>query len=121
MKASELRIGNYVGFDKDHVFPIKDGISIENHREWEIFDKEFYVPIPITKIWLSKIGLQYDGNVFFFVTKNGLCVYLVNYDVHWCAQVEINGSDIILVEINNIHQLQNLYFALTGEELEIKE
>jgi hypothetical protein len=31
-----------------------------------------------------------------------------------------NNSHWLDIEIKYVHQLQNLYFALTGEELEIK-
>lgn len=54
----------------------------------------------------------------------------------WCGDYNLNGVDIFEVEVGvfvlngqsktigktfkHVHQLQNLYFALTGEELTIK-
>ena len=40
---------------------------------------------------------------------------LIELDMHFCLKV-INGS----IQIKYLHQLQNIYFALTGYELEIK-
>jgi hypothetical protein len=37
----------------------------------------------------------------------------------YCCQKETYSGDNIDLDIKHVHQLQNLYFALTGEELEL--
>jgi hypothetical protein len=46
---------------------------------------------------------------------------LYNLDSHQMYSYnEVNGSIWNLARCKHVHQLQNLYFALTGEELKIK-
>ena len=122
MKASELRIGNWIKHDMFDKPMQVIGINIDDDRpkvglknklilcggEWK--------PIPLTEEWLLKFGFKYyvnfnneylkKGNIFFFGKKNALC------------QIGEYNHDCI-INITYVHQLQNLYFALTGEELTI--
>lgn len=73
-------------------------------------------PIPLTEEWLLKFGLtKTNGGNF---SCNDICVY----DNLENINISLENGDIS-VELRcpkYIHQLQNLYFALTGEELETK-
>ena len=124
MKATELRIGN---FCQDNVtkttikvveltnecittyvidrskFPLKDGWKLQ--------------PIPLTEEWLLKFGFERTDLI-----DNS------NDDWTWLFyqkdSIYIDGSDLtietatgIVIKVEYVHQLQNLYFALTGEEL----
>ncbi|MOA66614.1 hypothetical protein D3C78_1934400 [compost metagenome] len=42
---------------------------------------------------------------------------MFNWAVHTSIDVQ---NQIIIARIKHVHQLQNLYFALTGEELTVK-
>ena len=79
--------------------------------------------IPITEEWLNKFGFEkesknhwniinpeYTTNWFYVLMKEGK--YFIPY--RWGKQV--TGDRYMIY----VHQLQNLYFALTGEELTIK-
>lgn len=107
MKANELRIGNY--------FKVGQSIhqvEIENIKAYKLFE-----PIPLTEEWLDKFGFDKHSINPFWFRKKQLCISLV-------GKIELISWDMqifkIDTEIKHVHQLQNLYFALTGCELEIK-
>lgn len=119
MKANELRIGNY------HLYHIVDKCA--DPQEWDEIcqiDAEDlvylaknkghnYKPIPITEEWLLKFGFHkinesYIKNAFLFTNCNSIYKFLYKLS-------------IIENELKYVHQLQNLYFALTGEELIIEK
>ena len=113
MKATELRIGNFV-LTKDGITIVTDvlefGINI-NHDCW-IYDIQDIKPIPLTEEWLVKMG---------FVPAKGSSIsgiWFSNGFIDYCIS---GGSTCFKQEpirrIKYANQLQNLYFALTGEEL----
>lgn len=81
-------------------------------------------PIPLTNEILLKTGFQYDetdeeytiGSIDFEASEE-------DADRHFCLWSE-NKEDFECyfsdIPIKSVHQLQNLYFALTGKELDIK-
>lgn len=109
MEARELRIGNWVclpsgvncQIDRED-FKYQDGLAnIEN-----------YNPIPLTEEWL----LRFEWNYL----KRGVYQYL-NSDFQIDESGHLYyGSSYCGINIQYVHQLQNLYFALTGTELELK-
>lgn len=120
IKANELRVGNWVIDPVDGRMKTTNIYQIGKHQ---IDDTNTnYLPIPLTPEILEKAGFvkyQYGGNNQF-----------EGYKVRW-SKDSIYGfltSDNIFAllgferrhqNIKYLHQLQNLYFALTGEELEI--
>ena len=125
MKANELRIGNYIKFHntitKVEVFSIWDNlIQSDNFAERQLKDFE---PILLTEEWLLKFGFSnregFSYNEWFIgfnpITHDWMfdICWLVGHDYPFYR----NGH----FAIKYVHQLQNLYFALTGEELTIKE
>ena len=120
MKANELRIGNFVNYEgKSKCINLKD---FENFLYYPSDDRK-NEPIPITKEWLIKFGFVIDNdfdNTFIDNTSLKDCVLI--YDTN--AKMFIIESDrdtIQFKHIKHVHQLQNLYFALTQKELIIKE
>lgn len=100
----------------------KDDLSAYN------FGSDLIEPIPITPKWLERFGFACDGNYCDIRIMGG---YLrISDDIDECLL--FTGSEYSLTvsmdystcEIHNapkyVHQLQNLYFALTGQELKIK-
>lgn len=81
-------------------------------------------PIPITEEWLIKLGFERKSkdNEFVWVTKFYM---FLNIDSGWYFRYKFDGfisfcfGDLFVKELRYVHQLQNLYFALTEEELEI--
>ena len=117
LSPNELRIGNWVSRLDDTTFQI-DKLDI-----FELDDYPHYLrpkPIPLTEEWLIKFGFDKAGiNVFRWYKKSGR-----NYHTFHLNQKSSIGTFYYSrsrIQINYVHQFQNLYFALTGEELTIKE
>ena len=137
MKASELRIGNlvYVSDNETNIiFKQITPINIHNLMHLTGWDKSpidiEFEPIPLTEEWLYKFGFtnidKGDNDYITYADSNH--DYYLQIDVR-----RKNGKYLILdnsfddlrafsmVDIMYVHQLQNLYFALTGKELEHEE
>jgi len=123
MNARELRIGNLVIWNGDPeesglICPI-DGEDIDKMERSEAYSKE-HSPIQLTEEWLIKFGFEKDQ---FYFMKHPLNIGLFQneIDVNYCDS-EDEGGEFQLFDVNlkYVHQLQNLYFALTGEELTMK-
>lgn len=118
MKANELRVGNWVCND----FTLEDieVYPMMIHRLSKIEGEHHIKPIPLTEDWLIKFGFK--------PVKNGVEIKVIEEYVKINSffngkplTLEIDGRRAPLRNIKYVHQLQNLYFALTGEELEIKD
>jgi hypothetical protein len=136
MKANELRIGNLVGVDIQtmEVTSILTECCILKTRAGMPYTIDYgdIYPIPLTEEWLLKFGFvkkvdfeqqEYEyGKLSESNKRRGVGLYnftgekLLDY---WCVtfreDVGCGWSD--LNEIEYVHELQNLYFALTNEEL----
>ena len=137
MKANELRIGNWVSYTNENgtfnlqVEEIRPTgiVTTWNGGSWFVsFDK--LNPIPLTEEILMKAGFkkEYEDDRYgrvFLVSNTKYIIRIVNYGnpqkVDFGYSLEIsddnNWSDI--KRIYFIHELQNLIFALTGEEIKI--
>jgi hypothetical protein len=125
MKASELRIGNYVKFDnhEDEYYKVS-GCDISELSD-ELIDLNAS-PIPLTEEWLLKFGFirhHYDYANDVIYIKNIADNEIDNAEFEWGVYPNELGSGIQIKNrksLKYVHQLQNLYFALTGEELTFK-
>jgi hypothetical protein len=127
MKANELRIGNLVFYhivDKlderkewDEVSPIdiQDLANIEHDNEIGKTESE-YNPIPLTEEWLLKSGFERSGDDLLFDINT---MFFVSYNDDEFVHLKSNHLEII-ASIKYVHELQNLYFALTNNELIIR-
>lgn len=118
IRANELRIGNYVNITylltgKNRVSTIgcQDIVKINDHM-LQTFN---YSPIAITKEWLLKFG---------FIPMHGTNGNHYRLGLHFIMIDGLNDFYFMLgrgmtIEIKYVHQLQNLYFALTQTELTI--
>ena len=122
MKATELRIGNLVtdttSIDKTVKIRALDILNIEY---WELRDKSkvWYKPIPLTEEWLLKLGFTkvHDTMVLGdFVLESNIRIVKTN-ELRGFSWEQMTEEKYI--SIYTVHQLQNLYFALTNEELEL--
>jgi hypothetical protein len=113
MKPNELRINNYV------LDTFGECLKIEQ-RHFTILDFDSCKPIPLTEQWLKDFGfekrMENDGNLPCF--KKGKYTIAMWIGKKW--QFWINTVDIYRSP-QHVHQLQNLYFALTGEELKLNQ
>lgn len=136
MKASELRIGNFV-FKSilTKISRVKIGdeiykISSLNIHHLESFPKSnIFSPIPLTEEWLLKLGFYIclpNSKYTKFTRTNhksrvkNWVVKTYNFSSHKGLQNNIDTFFWDKLEIKYVHQLQNLYFILNGQELEIE-
>lgn len=134
MKATELRIGNWV----------KESISgIDGIITWELLriiaenQNHTYKPIPLTDDWLDRLGFHnggydqlfwtdgnkyLDGNIEISGTdylRNGIDDTAPVHAWNWYDENSKDGKHF-QITLSYVHELQNLYFALTGTELAFK-
>jgi len=130
MKPQELRIGNLVYLVLENSPNIKEQHIVEPTTlmmlTGEVNSKGTYLdPIPLTEEWLLKFGFEYNIKRYYHPTT--MLFELFNVSALHGGFKIIAGrkeKNIILQishPIKHVHQLQNIYFALTGEELIIKE
>ena len=123
IKANELRINNYVYINEN----IKQVDVIDYNQviatESGLIELKYIKPIPLTEEWLLKFGFgidkDYDDTFFNNIAlEQAVILYNTKYKLF---TLETDRGDEIQIECEYVHQLQNLYFALTNEELKIKE
>lgn len=125
MKANELRIGNIVKDAKQDYQGVVTGILSDYLAQVTypsgVTAKEYpeeLAPIPLTEDWLLRAGFERDrtlsGISFHNFRFNDIELYAPDKE-GWCAAY--CSYDIFKLSIKYVHQLQNLYFALTGDEL----
>ena len=129
MKKTELRIGNYVGDVWGgrksfwNVNELKKTFCIYGKDNFDVMYRNLR-PIKLNKEWLTKLGFVKDDNASYWIDLQSHYLELVQHDNRWTpiyAQVpELSNEDeqrVSMSNIEHVHQLQNLYFALTGKEL----
>ena len=127
--TSELRRGNYIlqshlktvnvvlGIKPDFILTdckVADGVWVGDM---------LYAPIPLTEQWLLRGGFVKKENKYestsLCLIRNGLS------KTDWFnVYSHISGdfySKYPITTVTYVHQLQNLHFALTGQELEFKD
>lgn len=113
MKANELRIGSYVYF-KDEV------LFFEFESGWNF---QYIKPIPLTEDWLLKLGFEYYAPLSHYrIVINDIWYKVkITFDGQFLFSfINLNYDEVNHMPpkyIGTVHQLQNLYFSLTGEEL----
>ncbi len=117
IKANELRIGNIIEWNKSifNVCKISED-SIENEL-WCKPLTEIH-PIPLTEDWLLYFGFSGKDNFTDYnLQADNLKFYYGNNEL---TIAEFEFGHAISVKIEYVHQLQNIYFALTRQELKAK-
>lgn len=139
MEASELRIGNYFyqkirpgrcAPDELVIRQVKswaDGNYVNySHLHTSVLDCEDIEPVPISPEILESCGFEKYGSYPIYkkrkAKKEG---YHLQYEGLTISDVNEDGQEFWTwatqgIDLKYLHQLQNLYFALTGTELEVK-
>jgi len=133
MKANELRVGNLVFIDlsgKPYVVDaiIRDGTPSDTHCGFELYvegidyDYAIYAePIPLTEEWLDTFHIRKERRDVYPIKDTGLqIVKASNGAFSLCMRSVLCDEQEIVSNIVSVHQFQNLFFALTGEELTIQ-
>jgi len=141
MKSSELRIGNLIQIANPHTLRPKGGdhgyIHALNTQDCVVhWDRELFVcsyrnmfeakapyikSLSLTSEWLGRFGFKkprdFEEDPFYYLDNWDIVLYANKDGKYTCNS---NSAYYTLCWIEHVHQLQNLYFALTGEELTIK-
>lgn len=110
MNAKELRIGNLV---RDN-----DNGGVWDLELWDYKENTFelYEPIELTEEWLLRLGFERFKGLW---TIDNFPPCFTKF-THEIGLYEFFIGRISITKIKYVHQLQNLYFSLTGQELELK-
>jgi hypothetical protein len=138
MKANELRLGNLLNHNNGSMvgsfivglIHLEDIIKKNSHaREYE--------PIPLTEEWLLKFGFEKSQEQWYTIKYFTDCdlateqmAITYNLSSNRCAVFDaIEETDIVNIlsypiytskKVLYVHELQNIYFALTKKELTMK-
>lgn len=121
MNVRELRIGNVLfipGLEREVIVSAifrthfvcedKDGIRFEESLRIN------YQPVQLTEEWLLKFGfIAFDDKTFIHDSLR----YSDKFKFREDGVLAYVSSEVYITDLKYVHQLQNLYFALTGEEL----
>lgn len=137
MEAKELRIGNWVQLSDRVSSPIQLSDFVEEYETGQAF---FHCkPIPITAEWLLRFGFVkivwtaenwYEAEYSIACGTDVYISYAENfsleiYDFALSNKEYLNNKFFTILpsfnQVKTVHGLQNLYFALTGNELTIKQ
>lgn len=132
MKATELRLGNlYQWLHEEHeTFEVVDIYFLTTQEiydkdpEDEIFCRGWWPePIPLDREWLARLGFKQkytsdpqESNCSEVYFIGDFCLHTTNDS----SKFFFYSYENLMCEIKSVHQLQNLYYALTGEELPVK-
>ena len=133
MEAKDLRLGNLiyvkciakeVGYDD---FDVQE-CNIHNIKGVLEGNEDFlYKPIRVTEEWLIKLGFEKRENFAEYTDIwqfKGFMVSLgdyINIHVDWADEEGYGYHSLVCVEELFVHTLQNIYFALTFNELKLIE
>ena len=122
ISANELRIGNLIYNGIGEPFPV-NATTIGNFVIGELTLGKFK-PIPLTEEWMVKFGYK-KGRVsddFYLDVDNFALVFGEDkFELMGDGGYDYTGELDLKNIVKFVHQLQNLYFALTGSELTIKQ
>jgi hypothetical protein len=126
MKPWELRIGNWIQIHTEpfQVYGVLATGIIEQGKGKMGYTIEYCKPIELTPEWLLKFGFERGDNVvhndsFYNIAVGGSNLG-INPDngVVWITRDKNVFNNPALIE--HVHSLQNLFYALTDQELEIR-
>ena len=123
IKPNELRLKNWLEFPNGETAQVE---AVDNNsvciftNQGKQFGLTAIEPIPLTEEWLIKFCFKKHNNCCYTITEND--EHKSEFTILYDADLKLFkvGVQRFWYEIKTVHSLQNLYFALTGEELIIK-
>lgn len=131
MKTNELRIGNYINIEGDvvRVKEIYDKSIYYANSEYESYATEDFInPIELTEEVLENIGFKkniiYGSVIEYLPIGDDLArVFCTKEKQNVRIQVVHKNASETIVKVKYVkylHQLQNAYYCLTNEELNVE-
>ena len=115
MKANEFRVTNFVNYNGE-MFPIifigLDFVVLIRKDQSFTVKLDRIKPIQVTEDILKYFGAKYKNEYWFEFHTYGIIKHTTFIEFY--SSVE---GDFICNSVKYLHELQNLYFALTGSEL----
>lgn len=129
IQANELRVGNFYYHNAEWSYREKESIFEWNDSDWyalgesTIFLSNVF-PIPLTSEILKKCGFIRDDNDYDVGHIDYCEWYEKEFPIIGKLITSSNGvylfdEETDTLRIKHLHQLQNLHFVLTGEELPV--
>lgn len=117
IQDKHLMVGNKV-YDRGQIKTVEaiNGNAVLLNGQWKN-NGDNVDPIPLTPEILEKCGFEYEG--ISTLTKDGFPVYFKKKGAALQAFVHYLDKPI-KVPCEYVHQLQNLVYILTGEELNVE-
>lgn len=133
LKSNELRIGNFIigTYENEDNNLVHETVC--EFKFYNCYDDFYFVesldliedftgfkPIPITEEWLLKFGFAKQCDYLYFDFENGNISFNdeIKNGISLCIGTYCSSGSAF-ENIKHVHQLQNLFFALTGEELKL--
>lgn len=125
MNLKELRVGNLVKGPAGNIYPCNVATMYKLANE-----RSNISPIPLTEEWLKKFGFKNEGLKLHMKKNDAAVIFFLAPVQHktteWFPWIGRSfdtkeKSHVILNAVKYVHQLQNLYFALTVTELTIQQ
>jgi len=118
LEAKDLRIGNLIQISgKVQCVYARD---IDKIHIGDSCLANLAKPIPLTEEWFLKFGFEPDKDNTAFTNWDNFAITILSIEEGFCLY---DGDSMTYQSrpIQYVHELQNLYRWLIGEELEIKE
>lgn len=110
LRKEELRLGNVLSNGENYYIV-----------DWSFFalsdlSVQFFNPIPITHDMLLAIGLeQHDTNKYSHKSLR----YIDNFKIREDNTLQYVASNVHIIDMKYLHELQNLIYTLTKKDIEI--
>jgi hypothetical protein len=123
MNANELMLGNYVKEIATNrigtiLYVDFDKAKVKLEHSTLFCPIQAIEPIPLTEKWLLDFGSELDRGVFRLPKLKG---YFNLLNLKGNLFYEYNIHQVQMCKTQYVHQLQNLYFSLTGILLQLVE
>jgi hypothetical protein len=129
MTVNELRVDNYIIY-KTPFGKKEERIGQMKRGDFSSYDERLYHPIPLTPEWLERCGFEKQKSNTAGIELYRLGGIIIEHEVEaekynsapYALAYDQDGLIVYPLSYHPefVHQLQNFYFALTGEELQIK-
>ena len=114
MKLNEIRLGNKI-LHEGKIYTVDAKMMYAFFSGKIDYDIDNFEPIPLTEEWLiEKMKFHKQNNQIYSI---GLKLFVSWWNTN-SIEIDING-EVLEINCKYVHELQNIYFDLTGEELTI--